>query len=66
MFGQVFELSNGGALDLIVGSYYTPDGENLNGKGIPLRRARPMDNPATKRDEALDRALATLARRVGR
>ena len=65
VFGQVFELSNGGALDLIVGSYYTPDGENINKKGIaPDVRAK--DNPATKRDEALDRALATLARRVGR
>ena len=26
VFGQVFDLSNGGALDLIVGNYYTPDG----------------------------------------
>jgi carboxyl-terminal processing protease len=64
VFGQVFELSNGGALDLIVGSYYTPDGENINKKGIaPDVRAK--DDPATKRDEALDRALATLARRAG-
>lgn len=63
LFGQVFELSNGGALDLIVGSYYTPNGENINEKGIaPDVRAK--DDPATKRDEALDRALQTLARRV--
>jgi carboxyl-terminal processing protease len=63
VFGQVFELSNGGALDLIVGNYYTPNGENINKKGIaPDVRAK--DNPATKRDEALDRALSTLARRV--
>jgi carboxyl-terminal processing protease len=65
LFGQVFELSNGGALDLIVGSYYTPNGENINKKGIaPDVRAK--DDPATKRDEALDRALLTLARRVSR
>ena len=65
VFGQVFELSNGGALDLIVGSYFTPKGENINGKGIaPDVRAK--DRPATKRDEALDRALETLARSVGR
>jgi carboxyl-terminal processing protease len=65
VFGQVFELSNGGALDLIVGSYYTPKGENLNGKGI-----RPdvpaTDVPTTRRDEALDRALSVLAARVNR
>ncbi len=65
VFGQVFELSNGGALDLIVGSYYTPRGENINGKGIaPDVRAK--DLPATKRDEALDRAFRTLVRRVNR
>ena len=62
-YGQVFELSNGGALDLIVGSYFTPNGEDINRKGItPDVRAK--DDPATKRDEGLDRALATLARRV--
>jgi carboxyl-terminal processing protease len=65
VFGQVFDLSNGGALDLIVGSYFTPSGKDINGKGIaPDVPAR--DNPATKQDEALNRALETLARRVGR
>jgi carboxyl-terminal processing protease len=65
VFGQVFELSNGGALDLIVGSYFTPDGENINNKGIrPDVPAK--DNPATTRDEALDRALSVLAGRVGK
>jgi carboxyl-terminal processing protease len=65
VFGQVFDLSNGGALDLIVGSYYTPSGKDINGKGIaPDVPAK--DNPATKQDEALNRALQTLARRVGR
>ncbi|PWU16957.1 MAG: hypothetical protein C5B48_16590 [Candidatus Rokuibacteriota bacterium] len=64
VFGQVFDLSNGGALDLIVGSYYTPNGQNINGKGIkPNVPAK--DNPATKQDEALNRALQTLAGRVG-
>jgi carboxyl-terminal processing protease len=64
VFGQVFDLSNGGALDLIVGSYYTPNGQNINGKGIkPNVPAR--DNPATKQDEALNRALQTLAGRIG-
>jgi carboxyl-terminal processing protease len=65
VYGQVFDLSNGGALDLIVGSYYTPSGKNINGKGItPDVRAK--DNPATRQDEALNRALKTLAGRIGR
>jgi carboxyl-terminal processing protease len=63
VFGQVFELSNGGALDLIVGNYYTPKGRNLNGKGIPPN-VPAVDKRSTKRDEALDKALATLAKRV--
>jgi carboxyl-terminal processing protease len=56
VFGQIFDLSNGGALDLVVGNYYTPTGRNLNGKGIrpDIRAADDID---TKRDEALARAL---------
>jgi carboxyl-terminal processing protease len=65
VFGQIFDLSNGGALDLVVGNYYTPSGRNLNGRGIrPDVRAR--DDLKTPRDEALTRALATLADRVER
>jgi carboxyl-terminal processing protease len=65
VFGQVFDLSNGGALDLIVGSYFTPSGKDINGKGI-TPDVRAQDNPATKQDEALGRALKTLAGRIGR
>jgi carboxyl-terminal processing protease len=65
VFGQIFELSNDGALDLIVGNYYTPLGRNLNGRGIqPDVRAR--DDPETRRDEALSRALAVLAPQIKR
>ena len=65
VFGQIFDLSNGGALDLVVGNYYTPTGRNLNGKGVkPDIRA--ADNPETRPDEALQRALSTLAARVER
>jgi carboxyl-terminal processing protease len=65
VFGEVFDLSNGGALDLIVGSYYTPDGKSINGRGItPDLPAK--DDPATKQDEALNRALKKLAGRIGR
>jgi carboxyl-terminal processing protease len=63
VFGQVFELSNGGALDLIVGSYYTPNGEDINKKGI-RPDVRATNDPDTRPDEALDRALVTLAARV--
>jgi carboxyl-terminal processing protease len=63
VFGQVFELSNGGALDLVVGNYYTPAGKNLNRKGISPD-VPAVDALKTKQDEALDRATATLAKRV--
>jgi carboxyl-terminal processing protease len=65
VFGQVFDLPNGGALDLIVGSYFTPKGNNLNGKGI-RPDVRAVDRPATRRDEALDRALSVLDARTRR
>jgi carboxyl-terminal processing protease len=59
VFQQEIDLSNGGALKLTVGEYFTPDGTNLAGKGIhPDVPAR--DLPATRRDEGLERALATL------
>jgi carboxyl-terminal processing protease len=60
VFQQDVELSNGGALKLTIGEYFTPDGANLGGKGIhPDVAAR--DVPGTARDEALDRALRALA-----
>jgi carboxyl-terminal processing protease len=63
--GQIFNLSNGGALDLVVGNYYTPAGRNLTGRGIrPDVRAR--DDVDTRRDEALERALDTLSGSIER
>jgi carboxyl-terminal processing protease len=60
VFQQEIGLSNGGALKLTVGEYFTPDGRNLAGDGIhPDVAAR--DLPGTKRDEALERALGKLA-----
>jgi len=62
VFQQEIGLSNGGALKLTVGEYFTPSGENLAGKGIqPDVKAR--DLPGTARDEGLERALAVLAAR---
>jgi carboxyl-terminal processing protease len=61
VFQELDDLSNGGVLDLTVGSYYLPSGENISDKGIqPSVRAR--DNPRTERDEALPVALDVLAR----
>jgi carboxyl-terminal processing protease len=59
VFGQVFDLPNGGALDLVVGDYFTPEGRSLSGKGI-RPDVRSTDRPSTQRDEALERALAEL------
>jgi len=60
VFQQEIGLSNGGALKLTVGEYFTPDGRNLAGDGIhPDVRA--SDLPATPRDEARERALGVLA-----
>ncbi|MFL5883976.1 MAG: S41 family peptidase, partial [Thermoleophilaceae bacterium] len=63
VFQEVPELSNGGALDLTVGSFYLPDGENLAGHGI-VPPVKATDNPKTKKDEALPIALKALAAKV--
>jgi carboxyl-terminal processing protease len=66
VFQEIRELPNGGALDLTVGQYFLPSGRNLGGRGVtegdgiaPDVRAR--DDVRTRRDEALDAALAELA-----
>ncbi len=66
VFQEVRELPNGGALDITVGEYYTPDGRNLGGGG-PKRGAgiqpdvTARDNPETRRDEALEAASRVVA-----
>jgi carboxyl-terminal processing protease len=59
VFQQIEPLSNGGLLDLTVGRFFLPDGENLAGHGI-VPQVKASDNPRTPRDEALDAALRTL------
>jgi carboxyl-terminal processing protease len=61
VFQQEIGLSNGGALKLTIGEYFTPDGVNLaKSQGIhPDVQA--SDDPSTSTDEALQRALAVLA-----
>lgn len=60
VFQQEVGLSNGGALKLTIGEYFTPDGTNLGGNGIRPDVAA-VDSPDTPRDEALARALSVLA-----
>jgi carboxyl-terminal processing protease len=70
VFQEVIPLSNGGALDITVGQYYTPDGRNLGGGGTKTGDGitpdvRAEDDPDTEDvDEALQRALDVLARRL--
>jgi carboxyl-terminal processing protease len=61
VFQQEIDLSNGGALKLTIGEYFTPDGVNLaKSRGIhPDVRAPNLLR--TKRDEGLERALDVLA-----
>jgi carboxyl-terminal processing protease len=64
VFQEVEPLSNGGALDLTVGSYYLPSGENISKKGItPTLKAR--DKPRTAEDEAEPVAVDRLLELIG-
>jgi carboxyl-terminal processing protease len=68
VFQEVRQLSNGGALDITVGEYFTPSGRNLGGGGVKQGAGiRPdvkaEDDAKTKnRDEALEVAVKTVAR----
>ena len=66
VFQEVVELGNGGALDITVGQYFLPSGRNIGGRGVERGAGlepdvRAKDDPKTERDEALRRALRTLA-----
>jgi carboxyl-terminal processing protease len=61
VFQQEIGLSNGGALKLTVGEYFTPHGVNLARSHGVHPDVRVRDDPGTRPDEALDRALGTLA-----
>jgi carboxyl-terminal processing protease len=63
VFQEVLELSNGGALDITAGQYFTPKGRNLGGKGVSKGKGivpdvRAKDDAKTKTDEGLDKAMA--------
>ncbi len=63
VFQELEPLSNGGALDLTVGSYYLPSGENISRTGImPELKAR--DRPRTMQDEAIPIAVDALVDKI--
>jgi carboxyl-terminal processing protease len=65
VFQQEEPLSNGGALKLTVGEYFTPAGVNLARSGGIHPNVKVSDDPDTPADEAKERALGVLAGQVG-
>ncbi len=69
VFQEIQPLSNGGALDITVGEYFTPSGRNLGGGGVRegagiQPNAYALDNPHTTPDEALGVAERTVSSRL--
>ena len=65
VFQEIQPLSNGGALDMTVGEYFTPNGQNLGGGGVKQGagikpQVYALDNPHTSPDEALKVAERTV------
>ncbi len=69
VFQEIEPLPNGGALDITVGEYFTPNGRNLGGGGVREGAGiRPnvyaVDNPHAAVDAALSAAERTVAAEV--
>jgi carboxyl-terminal processing protease len=68
VFQEEEPLSNGGALDITVGEYFTPDGRNLGGGGVKqgagITPEVPLANDVVDTPQGLDMALDTLAAKV--
>jgi carboxyl-terminal processing protease len=64
VFQEEEGLSNGGALKLTVGEYFTPNGVNLARSGGIHPDVKASDNPETQLDEGKQRALGVLAGQV--
>ncbi len=67
VFQEIEPLSNGGALDITVGEYFLPSGRNIGGGGVAkgdgiAPDVKAVDNPKTKPDEALDKAVGVVLR----
>jgi len=65
VFQEEQGLSNGGALKLTVGEYFTPDGVNLAESHGIHPDVKAQDDPQTQVDEAEQRAFEVLAGQVG-
>jgi carboxyl-terminal processing protease len=69
VFQEIEPLPNGGALDITVGEYFTPNGRNLGGGGVRegaglKPNVYAIDNPHTSPDEALRVAERTVAAKL--
>jgi carboxyl-terminal processing protease len=69
VFQEIQTLSNGGALDMTVGEYFTPSGRNLGGGGVREGAGIPPDvavqsNPRSRVDHQLKVAENTVAAEV--
>jgi carboxyl-terminal processing protease len=69
VFQEIEPLSNGGALDITVGEYFTPNGQNLGGGGVRegggiQPNVYALDNPFPRGDQALTVAERTVAEKV--
>ncbi len=68
VFQEEQPLSNGGALDITVGEYFTPNGRNLGGGGVKqgagITPEVPLPNNVVDTPQGLDMALNTLAAKV--
>jgi carboxyl-terminal processing protease len=69
VFQEVEPLSNGGALDITVGEYFTPSGRNLGGGGVKqgagiTPNVYAADNPRSLTDHALTVAERTVAAEI--
>jgi carboxyl-terminal processing protease len=68
VFQEEEQLSNGGALDITVGEYFTPDGRNLGGGGVKEGAGIAPQVPVPTKDvdgpQGLSVALKTLVAKV--
>jgi len=69
VFQEIEPISNGGALDITVGEYFTPNGRNLGGGGVRegsgiTPNVYAVDNPRAAGDQALTVAERTVAAEV--
>ncbi len=68
VFQEEEQLSNGGALDITVGEYFTPNGRNLGGGGVKqgagITPEVALANNIVDTPRGLDEALETLAAKV--